>query len=285
MTIKVTENDLQASQQPQSSPSKITVGDEVWSAQPYPVKKIKTPDTISTKPQKEMWILGGIVGGTLLLIVCFGIVLTAVNSPTLNHRDETIGADMRTTDIVNSPTLNHEAIAITKVNNDVCQIVTKIGKLDTDEKWEQMVREIRSVNLSGCPQDFKIVFSELIYCFDDRITFQEEWNELVKEINIKRSRLKDEAEAFKNSADSIETVLESLIRVAWGDPFGKVREIMDEEKVLKSKFQDLDIATQNEIEEFTKREKKIENKMREIIRQLERIATQYNAKFNCFKLL
>jgi hypothetical protein len=265
MTIKITEGDLQASQQPQSSPplSKITVGNEVWSVQPHPVRKTETLDTISTKPEKEMWILGGIVGGTLLLIVCFGIVLTIVNSSTQNHEDA--------------------VITITKVNNTVHQIVAKIEKLDTlnsNEKFKQMVHEFRHVNLSDCPQDFKMAFLEMIHCFENLITFWEEYEEFIKKVEIKYSRLKNEAEAFNDSANSIETFLELFVRGALGDPFGKAQEIMYDEKVLKSKFQNLDIATQNEIEAFTKRGKKIENNIQEAIHQLEWIAAQYNAKFN-----
>lgn len=115
-----------------------------------------------------------------------------------------------------------------------------------------------------------------------KITVGKEGTELVKKIEIKRSRLNDEVNAFNNSANSIESIFESIVRGALGDPFGKAQEIMQEEKMLKSKLQDFDIATQNEIEEFTKRGKKIETKKQEVIHQLERIVTQYNVKFNCF---
>jgi hypothetical protein len=112
------------------------------------------------------------------------------------------------------------------------------------------------------------------------IACQDEFKEFVKKVERKRSILEKEAEASNDWATVVEIFFESLIRTASGDPWGTARDVMSAEKELKSKFQDFDIATQNEAEEFTKREKKITNNIHTVRQQLERIAVQYNAKFN-----
>ncbi|MDR3232859.1 MAG: hypothetical protein LBT46_04210 [Planctomycetaceae bacterium] len=272
MTIKITDTDLQTPSKPNI---KIGIDDLSPAPQPsYQPNPSHTPNTVYPPVPKsknnDMRILAGIIGGVLLLLVSAGVFLTA-NSSSSNNRNNN-GNGRQT----------HEAAAINDVNVTVHKVFEKIGKLDTEEKWKQMVQEVRRVNTSACPPNFRATFLAMIHALEDRIAFFTECNEFKTKVERMTAKVGKEINDHNSTDKMVGDLFESFLRGTMGDPFGKTQEVFQEEKELKDKIGKIDAAIQADIEELEKKEKRIKENIYSTFQKLEEIAVQYNAVFNAF---
>ncbi|MDR0609962.1 MAG: hypothetical protein LBG58_07630 [Planctomycetaceae bacterium] len=262
MTLKITDADLLSNHKPD-----LKIG----------LKDLPPLDPVnprkSTFPAKnETLLLGGIAGGVLFLLIVAGVFFALSN-------------DAKRNVILNpnpspNPTINNtESVAINKVSHAVHQIFTQIGELNNNEKWQQLIQELRRVNLSSCPQDFRAAFMELIHGFENRLANIKEWEQFDEKITRTKSQINKEIKAHNENACSFDAFAEAVLRGFLGDPLGKYNDITQEENEIKAKINQLDRSFQSEADELAKKGKKITENINETLQKLERIAVQYNAKF------
>ena len=83
----------------------------------------------------------------------------------------------------------------------------------------EVVTRMRAIDLKGCPNDFKAAYLTHIHAWEGM------------------AQLEQEAAAFQASNTTGKVMLESFIRGALGDPWGKAREIEVGQSQLKTTYQ------------------------------------------------
>lgn len=164
-----------------------------------------TPTASTTQPfgsaSSAKPILLSIIGGAVLLVVV-AVVVTAVR----------FAGDSAQRDGSAQQPVNHAAIIESVLQQDVA---ASVGA----QSASAVVTRMRSIDLSGCPSDFKSAYVAHIHAW-----------ELMAQVE-------SEAAAHRAENEVGAVMVESFIRGFLGDPFGKVNELTAAEDQLQRNAQ------------------------------------------------
>ncbi len=104
--------------------------------------------------------------------------------------------------------------AVLKQNHAVLDQM--IASFSQGDQFAELSRsELRAINTDGCPNDFRAAYLAFVYAWDDLAAAKRRYLE------------------FQGQSTAPAVIIESAIRGAFGDPFGKTAELLSDQQQLQ----------------------------------------------------
>ena len=149
---------------------------------------------------------------------------------------------------------------------------------------DALLRSAR-IDLSKCPQEFKLAFIDFIHALQDRRKLWQEVEAWVEQTTGQERQILNEIERYNSTENVVGGMVESFLRGMMGDPLGKTQELMAEEKKLRARAENFDARVETERNNLIDKEAKINERLETSLRQCERIAIMHDAVFTIRELL